>query len=188
MRLRSNQLATLTIVCVASALLLVAAGGGGATRLHLRAPASSWEGLVGGPRPQVALGQRMVVVLRAPSLSTGGSTKAALASQQRLLDRLTASGVGVRPEFRYTRVLNGFSAPLDGAALSLLEADKAVAGVYAVRAAYPAALSSSPRDARAEAPGWGGASLPGFDGRGVTIALLDTGIDLSPPWLHGRIR
>ena len=201
MQPRRNQLATLTVVAVASALLLVAVGGRGATRLHLRAPASSWEGLVGGPRPQVALGQRAIVVLRAPSLSTHVEhagpaaaaadrrrwTKAAYAAQRNLLARLAARGVVVRPEFRYARVLNGFSAALDGAALSILDADPAVAGVYPVRAAYPAAGPSGPRGEPLDPGGWPGATLPGFDGHGVTIALLDTGVDISHPWLQGRV-
>jgi len=198
-RLRGNQLATLTIVLVVSVLLLVAAGGGGATRLHLRAPASSWEGLVGGPRPQVALGQRMIVVLRGPSLSTHlarspGATRAeqaawtrtALAGQGALIRRLAASGVIVRPEFRYARVLDGFSAPLNGPALALLENDRQVAGVYPVRAAFPAA-EPAVSDQATGMGDWTGALLPGFDGRGVTIALLDTGVDLSHPWLRGRV-
>ena len=29
--------------------------------------------------------------------------------------------------------------------------------------------------------------MPGFDGHGVTIALLDTGVDASHPYLHGRV-
>src|SRR2546422_411403 len=126
--LRGNQLTTLTIVLVASALLVTAAGGGRAARLQLRGSASSWGGLVGAPRPQVALGQRAIVVLRAPSLSThlaGGAappsaqkrwTRAAYATQRALLTKLAAAGVVIHPEFRYARVLNGFSAPLDGAA------------------------------------------------------------------------
>lgn len=198
MRLRGNHIATLAVVVVASALLLAASGGGGAARLRLRAPASSWQGLVGGPRPQVALGQRMVVVLRSPSLAARVRhaglaaaaadqrrwTAEAYAEQRALLARMGASGVNVRPEFRYARVMNGFSAPLDGRALSLLEADAAVAGVYPVRAAYPASES---KGAGASADTRSGLELPGFDGRGVTIALLDTGVDLSHPWLHGRV-
>lgn len=198
--LRGNQLATLTIVLVASALLVAAAGGGRAAKLHLRVTASSWEGLVGGPRPQVALGQRVIVVLRAPSLAThlaGGSatpaeqkawTRAAYAAQRTLLTRLAAAGVAVRPEFRYARVLNGFSAPLDGAALALLEEDKAVAAVYPVRAAYPAASRATPDLQSSGLEDWTGALLPGFDGSGITIALLDTGVDNSHPWLRGRVQ
>ena len=200
LQLRGNHLATLTLVVIASVLLLAQAGGRSAAGLRLRAPAASWQGLVGGPRPQVALGQRMVVVLRSPSLATrirhAGTaaaavdqrrwTSAAYASQRRLLSRLAASGVQVRPEYRYARVLNGFSAPIDGRALSLLDADRDVAAVYPVRAAYPAGdvTSTAPDSGLSD---WHGAILPGFDGAGVTIALLDTGIDLSHPWLEGRL-
>jgi hypothetical protein len=198
-RLRGNQLATLTLVLVVSALLVAATGRGRATRLHLRSAASTWEGLVGGPRPQVALGQRMIVVLRAPSLAARLArspnagpaeqiqwTKDALASQRRVFERLAAAGVGVRTEFRYTRVLNGFAAPLDGAALALLEAEKDVAGVYAVRAAFPAGAPAV-TDESAGIGDWTGTLLPGFDGRGVTIALLDTGVDLSHRALRGHV-
>jgi subtilisin family serine protease len=31
------------------------------------------------------------------------------------------------------------------------------------------------------------AELPGFDGRGVTVALLDTGVDESHPYLRGKV-
>ncbi|MFN2468760.1 MAG: S8 family serine peptidase [Gaiellaceae bacterium] len=196
--LRGNQLGTLTIVAVASALLLVAAGGGGVGELVLRTPASTWRGLVGGPRPQVALGQRMIVVLRGPSLAArvgraGGHagtarqrrwTNAVLVGQQQLLARLAARGVRLRPEFRYARVLNGFSAPLDARALSLLESTPQIAGVYPVRAAYPATSAAVPAAGR---PIFSGSTLAGFDGRGVTIALLDTGVDFTHPYLRRRV-
>jgi subtilisin family serine protease len=200
MRLRPNQLAILSIAIVACALLLALVRGGGAARLHLRAPAATWEGLVGASRPPVALGQRMIVILRRPSLSTHVAhaglavtasaqrrwTSAAFRSQQAVFRRLLAAGIQVRPEYRYGRVLNGFSAPLDGAALSLLEANDDVAAIYPVRAAYPAGTVGAP-EAASGLGAWDGARLPGFDGRGLTVALLDTGVDSAHPSLVGRI-
>ena len=68
----------------------------------------------------------------------------------------------------------------------LLERNPEVAGVYPVRVAYPAAISAA-RAAAGVAPGVGAAR---FDGSGVPIALLDTGVDLTHPYLGrpGRAR
>jgi Subtilase family len=178
--------------------------GDGSPTESLGRDASAWSGLVGSERPEVAVGQRVIVVLEGPSLAqqvarAGGLassaqqrrwTAAALATQQQLIAELAIKGIRVRPEFTYTRVLAGFSAALDASAIAVLERREDVEGVYAVRVAYPAAEESPLLEPDEEQPGRYDADvgLPGFGGRGVTIALLDTGVDRFHPALHGRVR
>ena len=175
--------------------LLAAGGGQGAQQPGpVEGGAAAWRGFADGERSAVAVGQRMIVVLKNPSLAdrmaqAGGRatesamrswTAAALAGQKQVAARLSREGIQLVPDFVYTRTFNGFSAPIDGRALALLERDRDVAGVYPVRAAYPSSLSAA--RARAAQPMRRGAGrrpeqagIPGFDGTRVTVALLDTG-------------
>lgn len=201
---RLAQVALLGIAALAVTVVSVAAATGGDARQTVPQRVS-WSGVVGGPRPEVPVGQRMIVVLRTPSLAdrvaaAGGLASeaderrwedAAQASQQQLIAQLGAAGLRLRPEFSYTRVLSGFSAPLDARAIALLQRFPEVEGVYPVRIAYPAAVSSAPV-ARHQLPDGAGyraqLSLPGSSGRGVTIALIDTGIQLSHDYLTGAVQ
>ncbi len=163
----------------------------------------SWLGLVGEPRGPVPLGQRMIVVLTTPSVAQRLAIvhyatevqerawrAAASAAQQQVLLKLAAVGVNVHPDFTYTRVLDGFSAALDPRAVSLLEQQPEVAGIYPVRATFPASVSQTllSQTSFGQASGHRpDVALPGYNGRGVTIALLDTGVDATHPYLRGRV-
>ncbi len=189
---------------VAAALLAAAGSQGASAPDVLEAGAAAWRGFVDGERSSVVVGQRMIVVLRNPSLAdrvdeAGGHatesemrswTAAALAGQKQIAARLSREGIQLVPDFVYTRTLNGFAAPIDGRALALLERDRDVVGVYPVRAAYPASLSAVELRGPAFAAGAGRRpelSVPGFSGRGITIALLDTGVDVTHPFIRGRL-
>lgn len=158
---------------------------------------AGWQGVL-GVRPPVSTAQRYVVLLDAPSLAArvreaGGQateaemrgwTAAAVGVQEQFLARMGAAGARIAPDFRYARILNGFSSRLDPTSLSILDRDREVAGIYPVRIAYPAQTVETP-DATVSAVA--GLEVPGLDGSGVTVALIDTGVDPSHPYLRRSV-
>lgn len=157
----------------------------------------AWRGTLGATAP-VALSGRVIVLLRTPSLAervaaAGGSatiaqeqawTKVALSAQRLLLARLAVQGIVIRPDLRFARVLDGFSAAVPASVAPLVARDPEVAGVYPVRVAYPATVSTQGSAAvRLTHP----LASAGIDGRDITVALLDTGVDARKPLLRGRV-
>jgi hypothetical protein len=194
----------LGLLVVSATAVLLATGGKSAGQTPARATsAAEWQGLVGS-RPRVAPTQRVIVVLKTPSLAQRvaaaggvvstererGWTANVIAAQRLLVTRLALSGVTVHPDYSFTRVLDGFSAVIDPSAIPLIERDQDVDGVYPVRVAYPSTISTQVLSRADYGPGSGhrpDIGISGVDGRGVTIALLDTGVDAALPYLRGRV-
>jgi subtilisin family serine protease len=196
-----------SLVAAAAVAVALLAAGGGQSADSSGEPvvgAADWRGFLDAEREPVAVGQRMIVVLKNPSLAdrlaaAGGTasestmrqwTAGALAAQKQVAARLSADGILIVPDFVYTRTFNGFAAPIDSQALALLERDEDVLGVHPVRATYPASLSAAELRSPALAPGGGRRvelGIPGLDGAGVTVALLDTGVDFTHPFVRDRL-
>jgi len=198
MRRSPSFLLLLPVVAVAAVLVLLGEGGArSASSVMSPVNEAGWEGVL-GVRAAVSSADRYIVVLRATSLAakvsaSGGSgsetemrgwTRAAESAQNQFLARMAALGGHVTTDYRYTRLFNGFSARLDPATLQLLDHDREVAGVFPVRVAYPMALDESGGIAPTSFPEMG---IPGLDGSGVTVALLDTGVDPSHPYLTDSV-
>jgi subtilisin family serine protease len=184
-------------VLAAFAVVLGAAGANAQDAPQPAIDEAGWQGVL-GVRGVVSAAQRYVVLLDEPSLAArvtahGGTateaemrgwTGTALRVQEQFLARMTASGARVSPDYRFVRVVNGFSAQLDPTSLELVESDREVVGVYPVRIAYPAQVGESANIAPSLLTGL---DVPGLDGTGVTVALLDTGIDPSHPYLRDSV-
>jgi hypothetical protein len=202
MRVLRHSALPLAFVAVGVTAALVSTMSARGREASSATPPGSWRGLVGEPRAPVP-GQRSIVVLKTPSVgqrlararfATEAQERSwrsqASAAQQEVLTSLALHGIAVRPDFTYERVLDGFSAQLDPRAVALLDQVPEVVGVYPVRAAYPASQSEqllTTKEFDADSGHRAAVSLPRYTGRGVTIALLDTGVDLSHPFLRGRL-
>src|SRR5262249_59878025 len=66
---RLGRLTPFAVVVLGTLAVVVGAGGTRTTQPTLSSNAAAWRGLAGSARPQVDVGQRVIVVLKAPSLA-----------------------------------------------------------------------------------------------------------------------
>jgi subtilisin family serine protease len=203
MRRRPEFRRTATVAAASFALAaLVVVGGASSAGDEPSSGAAGWQSLLGA-RPSAQLGGRWVVVLAEASLATrvaqaGGVateeqerawTATARHAQRAVLTRLASRGAPIEPEHAYYRVFNGFATSLDARALAIVTADPDVQGVFPVRSAIPAAVDPSRLGDILGAAGGRRADvgIPGFSGAGITVALLDTGVDIIHPYIRGAL-
>ena len=137
----SRRVVRLVAGAVTATLVLGAAGGRAQDAPSTSVDKAGWQGVL-GVRAPVSTAQRYVVLLKSPSLAeqvraagglaseqqTRAWSAAETAEQEQFLARLAAVGARIAPEYRYTRVVNGFSARLDPTSLALLDSDREVLG------------------------------------------------------------
>lgn len=189
------------VVSVALAAVALALAGSLSAATDSRAAAEAWKSAFERRSPLPSDG-RMIVVLAGPSLAERVErqgpmspraerrfVKRAEAFQRRLLSSLRVQGVKIKPLYSYTRIFNGFAAALDARAVAALERSPGVVGIYPVRTVYPASVSEVALDSSGAGDDTSRSrlSVPGFDGSGITIAVLDTGVDSSHPALAGKV-
>jgi len=199
--LKFSRLALVALFFVGAVVLgLSLRGSGGGDQ----SGANDWAGLAGSPRSNVSIGERVIVVLHAQSLADHVAAAGGLASdeqerawsaeasadQKTIITKLALRGASIDPELSFTRVINGFSAALDAGTIAVLERSEEVRAIYQVRVTYPTSLDvKSLGNPAALVRGYHTqVALAPYDGRGVTIALLDTGVDRLHEYLRGHVQ
>lgn len=127
---------------------------------------------------------RVIVRLRAAYRLEGRLDRAAAAAQRaRIRDRIRevmdrTPGLSRARRFR---LIPGFAAEVDAATLAQLASDPDVEGIEVDRRMRPALAQSAGIVGAPQT--WSS----GYTGRGWTIAVLDTGVDASHPFLAGKV-
>ncbi|MGV8907570.1 MAG: S8 family serine peptidase [Propionicimonas sp.] len=173
--------AGVSVLALLGATLAVPAGADPIDRSGSDLTARKIGDVTGGALPDTWL----VQVSGAPSLR-GGNRGAATSRQARVQGVAKDEGLKLSVLHSYTRVWNGFSVKASTAAVARL---RAIPGVTAVYPVYPVQLPDRKvePELKFSLPMIGAdiAQLEGYNGDGIKVGVIDTGIDYNHPDLGG---
>jgi subtilisin family serine protease len=129
------------------------------------------------------------VELASPPAVEGTSQAALKAEKDQFRAAAKAAGVTLREKFAYDKLFNGFSVSIDRSQLGALARVPGVVAIYPVSKIQPPPLN--PNDpGMTSALAMTGAdyaqTVLGLSGRGIKVAIVDTGIDYDHPDLGGN--
>jgi subtilisin family serine protease len=131
---------------------------------------------------------RWLVEVEGEPVLRGGSEASATATQETVAERAEAAEIPLEVEETFTTGWNGMSVTIDDADAQKLQDLKGVRAVYPVlEVAAPEPADAEPADAYANA--MTGVDqvqqVDGLTGEGITVAVIDSGIDYNNPDLGG---
>lgn len=132
-------------------------------------------------------GKYLVQVAGSPE-AQGGARSRLQSAQRDVADDAEAAGIDLAVETTYTRAWNGMAVAVDDADVGKLRALPGVEGVFPVlQVALPDEHDASPQDEYANA--MTGVDqvqkVDGLDGSGITVGIIDSGVDYNNPDLGG---
>lgn len=133
--------------------------------------------------------QRWFVELKGAPAADGGTAAALRAEKKAFRDAARTTGLRYREHYAYDTLFNGFSVVVDRTQLSTLARLPGVKAIYPVETVTPPAPGASNPDLLS-ALAMTGADVAqnelGLDGRGVRVAVMDSGIDYDHPDFGGN--
>jgi subtilisin family serine protease len=132
------------------------------------------------------------VELSSPPLADGGSPATLAQEKQAFRDAARKAGVQMKERFSYDKLFNGLSVQVNAASLSRLNGLAGVKNIYpVVEIERPATAEEQPGDVADLTTSLAMVQADvaqndlGLTGRGVRVAIMDTGIDVDHPDLGG---
>lgn len=134
--------------------------------------------------------QRWFVELSASPKADGGSAASLDAEKKAFRDGARAAGVRYRENFAYNDLFNGLSLTVTRSQLSTVARLPGVKAIYPVEVMQMPDPETNPHPDLITALTMTGADIAqnelGLDGRGIRVAVMDTGIDIDHPDLGGN--